>query len=364
MFAKLYPTICVSTQQNKCPNPAFSPLYYMVFHPKTRWDPNNDLTHSPFLIPLGNLADLLQPKDCRNDAILRYRQLRTSPSSPWMTSNSTRYQFSLRQLRSPNLPRRAPCPPGAHDTLVVGGAKSRAFRTAKFSLLQMTSKTILPRSSYHILLPTERNTSTCKPGARRLFCAIIQVYSILSYSIENIGRDYNLDVHRKILQDFSPPPGDDPLVEPLEIFGNTYKYVSQIAYTNHKVWVWTTAPSPPRRDSTETTILPRVPRADVAACVGSNALYRREALKEIGGATATDHSEDLHSGFQMMKRGWEMKCIPLALACGASPDTAKAYFSQQMRWCSSSTTLVYAREFWASNLRIMQKLCFLSGLLY
>ncbi|KAJ7262424.1 hypothetical protein C8J57DRAFT_1231792 [Mycena rebaudengoi] len=105
-------------------------------------------------------------------------------------------------------------------------------------------------------------------------------------------------------------------------------------------------------------------RWGAAACVGSNALYRREALKEIGGATATDHSEDLHSGFQMMKRGWEMKCIPLALACGASPDTAKAYFSQQMRWCSSSTTLVYAREFWASNLRIMQKLCFLSGLLY
>jgi hypothetical protein len=32
----------------------------------------------------------------------------------------------------------------------------------------------------------------------------------------------------------------------------------------------------------------------------------------------------------MMKRGWEMKYIPLALACGASPDTAKAYFSQQV----------------------------------
>jgi hypothetical protein len=35
-----------------------------------------------------------------------------------------------------------------------------------------------------------------------------------------------------------------------------------------------------------------------------------------------------------------------------------------MRWCSSSTTLVYTREFWASNLRVMQKLCFLTGLLY
>lgn len=35
-----------------------------------------------------------------------------------------------------------------------------------------------------------------------------------------------------------------------------------------------------------------------------------------------------------------------------------------MRWCSSSTTLVYTRDFWASDLRLIQKLCFLTGLLY
>lgn len=71
-------------------------------------------------------------------------------------------------------------------------------------------------------------------------------------------------------------------------------------------------------------------RIPIAACVGSNALYRRAALKEIGGAAEIDHSEDLHSGFQMMKRGWRVKYLPLALATGTSPDTAKAYFAQQV----------------------------------
>ncbi|KAJ6592437.1 nucleotide-diphospho-sugar transferase, partial [Mycena capillaripes] len=66
-----------------------------------------------------------------------------------------------------------------------------------------------------------------------------------------------------------------------------------------------------------------------AICVGSNAVYRREALKEVGGTAEIGHSEDVHTGFFAMTRGWRVKYIPLALACGISPDTPKAYFSQQ-----------------------------------
>lgn len=67
-----------------------------------------------------------------------------------------------------------------------------------------------------------------------------------------------------------------------------------------------------------------------AICVGSNALYRREALEAVGGTAEIAYSEDVHTGFYAMTRGWRVKYVPLALACGISPDNAKALFSQQV----------------------------------
>jgi cellulose synthase/poly-beta-1,6-N-acetylglucosamine synthase-like glycosyltransferase len=59
-------------------------------------------------------------------------------------------------------------------------------------------------------------------------------------------------------------------------------------------------------------------------------VYRREALKEAGGTAEIGHLEDVHTGFYAVYRRWRLKYIPIALACRISPDTAKAYFSQQV----------------------------------
>ncbi|KAJ6592435.1 nucleotide-diphospho-sugar transferase [Mycena capillaripes] len=102
-----------------------------------------------------------------------------------------------------------------------------------------------------------------------------------------------------------------------------------------------------------------------AICVGSNAVYCREALKDVGGTAEIGHSEDVHTGFFAMTRGWRVKYIPLALACGISPDTPKAtYISVHMRWCSDSTTLLSNAEFWKSKLTIVRKMCFLTGMMF
>ncbi|KAF9047517.1 nucleotide-diphospho-sugar transferase [Panaeolus papilionaceus] len=105
-------------------------------------------------------------------------------------------------------------------------------------------------------------------------------------------------------------------------------------------------------------------RWGASICVGSNALYRRAALHEVGGTAEIGHSEDVHTGFYALTRGWKLKYIPLALACGVSPDTPRAFFSQQMRWCSGSTTLLTNPEFWKSDLTIVQKVCYMSGMMY
>lgn len=105
-------------------------------------------------------------------------------------------------------------------------------------------------------------------------------------------------------------------------------------------------------------------RWGASICVGSNAVYRREALVEVGGTAEIGFSEDVHTGFYAVNRGWKVKYVPLVLACGICPDTPHAFFSQQMRWCMGSTTLLTNPEFWKSNLTLVQKLCYMSGMMY
>ena len=101
-----------------------------------------------------------------------------------------------------------------------------------------------------------------------------------------------------------------------------------------------------------------------AICVGSNAVYRREALEAVGGTAPADCSEDVHTGFYAVTRGWRVKYLPLVLACGVCPDMPRAFFSQQMRWCTGSMSLLTHRDFWKSPLSKKQKACYMTGFLY
>lgn len=100
-------------------------------------------------------------------------------------------------------------------------------------------------------------------------------------------------------------------------------------------------------------------------CVGTCALYRREALAPFGGTAAIDYSEDLHTGFMVMCHGWEVKYYPINLAAGLCPDNLPSYFTQQYRWCMGSITLMFNPEFWrAGKIDVFQRMCFLTGMLY
>lgn len=105
-------------------------------------------------------------------------------------------------------------------------------------------------------------------------------------------------------------------------------------------------------------------RWGAAICVGSNAVYRRAALVDVGGTAEIGFSEDVHTGFGCVDRGWKVKYVPLCLACGVCPDNPRAFFSQQMRWCMGSTTLLSNPSFWTSNLTRTQKLNYLCGMMY
>jgi cellulose synthase/poly-beta-1,6-N-acetylglucosamine synthase-like glycosyltransferase len=100
-------------------------------------------------------------------------------------------------------------------------------------------------------------------------------------------------------------------------------------------------------------------------CVGTNAIYRRKALEPYGGTYPIEHSEDVHTGFNLVKDGWKLAYVPLNLAKGICPDTYDAFFGQQYRWCLGSTSLLLNKElFWKNKLSWMQRISFLSGMFY
>ncbi len=101
-----------------------------------------------------------------------------------------------------------------------------------------------------------------------------------------------------------------------------------------------------------------------AICVGTSALYRREALEYMGGFRLKEWSEDVWNGFSLVDRGWQIEYVAVNLSKGRCPDTLRQLFSQQYRWACGSLSLGKNSEFWKSTLTPMQKICYVSGMMY
>ncbi|MFE1883279.1 glycosyltransferase family 2 protein [Streptomyces diastatochromogenes] len=101
-----------------------------------------------------------------------------------------------------------------------------------------------------------------------------------------------------------------------------------------------------------------------AICVGSCAVYRRTALEANGGTTLIEHSEDVHTGFDLRRLGWALRYVPIPLATGNCPDNVSAFYHQQYRWCAGSMSLLGSKKFWDTKLRLTTRLCYVSGFFY
>jgi cellulose synthase (UDP-forming) len=101
-----------------------------------------------------------------------------------------------------------------------------------------------------------------------------------------------------------------------------------------------------------------------AICVGSCAIYRREALESNGGTTLIEHSEDVHTGFDLRRAGWGLQYLPIPLATGLCPPDPDSFLVQQYRWCAGSMSLLASRRFWATKMRLRTRFCYLSGFCY
>ena len=98
-----------------------------------------------------------------------------------------------------------------------------------------------------------------------------------------------------------------------------------------------------------------------AICVGSCAVYRREALEQNGGMSLAEHSEDLHTGFDLDQLGWKLRYLPITLSTGNCPDNILSFLNQQYRWCSGTFSLLQGDKFWKARMSWYTRLCYLAG---
>jgi cellulose synthase (UDP-forming) len=101
-----------------------------------------------------------------------------------------------------------------------------------------------------------------------------------------------------------------------------------------------------------------------AICVGSCAIYRRVALETNGGTTLIEHSEDVHTGFDLRRAGWGLQYLPIPLATGLCPPDPDSFLVQQYRWCAGSMSLLASGRFWATKMGLRTRFCYLSGFCY
>jgi cellulose synthase (UDP-forming) len=79
-------------------------------------------------------------------------------------------------------------------------------------------------------------------------------------------------------------------------------------------------------------VLPGKNYFNAVFCVGTNVIFRRRALAEIGGMYTASNSEDIWTSIELHRRGWRSVFVPETLARGLAPESLLSYFKQQFRW--------------------------------
>ena len=112
-------------------------------------------------------------------------------------------------------------------------------------------------------------------------------------------------------------------------------------------------------------IQPSRDRSDAAICVGTCAIYRRQALVDAGGFAQIEHSEDVHTGVKLAKAGYYLRYVPVLVAKGLCPSEPLAFISQQYRWATGSLSLLTDKSFYQNeNIKLKRKLPFFTGFMY
>lgn len=85
-------------------------------------------------------------------------------------------------------------------------------------------------------------------------------------------------------------------------------------------------------------------RFNAAFCVGTNVVFRRRAIDDVGGMYTDSKSEDVWTSLMLHEHGWRTVFIPTVLAIGDAPETIEAYSKQQLRWATGGFEILLTRN--------------------
>ncbi len=79
--------------------------------------------------------------------------------------------------------------------------------------------------------------------------------------------------------------------------------------------------------------------SDSMFCCGTNVVFRREALGQVGGLDESTVTEDFATSIKLHTRGWKSLYYSHVYAFGMGPENLGAYFQQQFRWAAGTISV-------------------------
>ncbi len=99
---------------------------------------------------------------------------------------------------------------------------------------------------------------------------------------------------------------------------------------------------------------------DCAFCCGTSAVFRRDAIREIGGLATESVTEDILTTVKMLPKGHITRYLNERLSMGLSPENVQRLLIQRRRWTRGHIQMLYLLlKQYGSRLTILQWLLFI-----
>jgi cellulose synthase (UDP-forming) len=99
--------------------------------------------------------------------------------------------------------------------------------------------------------------------------------------------------------------------------------------------------------------------------VGTNAVFRRSAIDDIGLIPTGSITEDMATSMLLQGKGYQTTFVNETLAMGLSPNSFSDYIIQRDRWCRGNIQVMKKWNPWKlPGLSFMQRLIYFDGVLY
>lgn len=109
-------------------------------------------------------------------------------------------------------------------------------------------------------------------------------------------------------------------------------------------------------------ICPAKNTSNSAFCVGTNVLFRRKAIDEIGGISLVNHSEDIWTSVHLHEKKWKTVFVNEILAIGEAPENITSFMKQQLRWAQGGLSMMFLKNpLLSTKLSVDQRLQYFSA---